>query len=472
MRKNHSISIIKLLRISCVVLMLLMIVVYAIVGDGIYTNLNTISLGELLGILLLFMLYDANVNNNKLLILLSWWLISFFLLRIITLNYTEYSAVLPRCNADVRNVNNTILLLMAGGVVLWAAIHISKSRSRNNYNTSSLSGISLSFNWTTILFFISYFIYFIGKLESPLSGVLSIITNFLLYPTAIVFLYTTYITTVWPQLNKIQRVIALSAMGLFLIEATLTGSRGGIFNLLIILFIAFLAQDYKKIKKRYVLGVVILVPLMFAVFVFTTYMRKLGAWQASTQEKVELIPQVIEIGKDLDTKDLVAPMFDRVGFLDFMIEMNANRAYFSSFINLKEEFKATVDNALSPGFDLFDAPKIGTRIANSYSYGLNTVLSKKLNTKEDHKSDALTMFGESYVIFGIPLCFLFVAVIGTLFKKYWLYAHDSIFEKAVIKKAMCLFFFYSILYSYGFDWFILDVLRYYIAYCLFVSQTS
>ena len=54
--------------------------------------------------------------------------------------------------------------------------------------------------------------------------------------------------------------------------------------------------------------------------------------------------------------DYFTLLTERIGFLDFSLDMIANAASYSTIINLKYYLKSIVDNILTPGFDIYDVP--------------------------------------------------------------------------------------------------------------------
>jgi len=66
--------------------------------------------------------------------------------------------------------------------------------------------------------------------------------------------------------------------------------------------------------------------------------------------------------------DLLLPkIFDRVGFLDFSSEIIANSKHYSNVINMTSYGKSIVDNIFTPGFDVYDQPKISNSLRFVYN---------------------------------------------------------------------------------------------------------
>ena len=92
----------------------------------------------------------------------------------------------------------------------------------------------------------------------------------------------------------------------------------------------------------------------------------------------------------------------RMGYLDFYIEVVSNPAY-KAYVSFTYYFKAILDK-LTPGFDIFNVPFMSRMLYPSYFESSSTVMNSRL----------VTVFGESYLLFGffsfclfLPLLFLF-----------------------------------------------------------------
>lgn len=92
----------------------------------------------------------------------------------------------------------------------------------------------------------------------------------------------------------------------------------------------------------------------------------------------------------------------RIGYFDFYLEIVSNPVY-EQYVNFTHYFKAVVDK-LTPGFDIFQVAFMSRMLYQSYYESTSTVMNSVL----------VTVFGESYLLFGffsfclfLPLLFFF-----------------------------------------------------------------
>lgn len=432
-----------------------------------YVNTNTVVLTLVMSMFLFFILYDSNKNNNPLLLVLVCWSLFYYVIRVITLIYTDYSLVLDRCGATAEDVNNSMLLTIASVIILWIVLRHAQKRVQGNVESLQINYKKHYVKKTLIVYWIAFFINVVAEYNLPMAGLALIIRNFILNINDLLYLVLVYIILIWDELEKKDKKNVLLSLLAFVAFITLNGSRAGFYTIFRMLFFVFLALGYKKIRRIYVFGVGLLFPIMIIFFVYSTYMRQMQLQKSSLSEKVALVSDMRSYASQLEKKAIIGPVADRLGFLDYTSEMVVMRDRFKSFINIESEFKSIVDNALTPGFDLFDAPRISNVILNSYEFGKNVISSKIKNSQEDYHSDELTAFGESYVLFGFPFCLFFIGLSGGVFCRVWIKSETMKNEKGIFLKAMCLYLFDVFLSSYGFDWLALDVVCFYITYMIF-----
>lgn len=439
--------------------------IYGIEGETEYVNLSVVILASILTAITWFMIKDSRKKQNPLLVVLVLWLLLFVVIRVITLNFTDFSVCLARCGATAKELSDTLFLIIISALALW--IGLSQNCKSETFSYSDVRFKPIYVKRAVVFYWIALFFHLVGSMGIPLlSGIAVIIKNFFININNVLFLFLIYVLLVWNRINRRERIICGVTMISFLLILTIGGSRSGIYSVLKMLVFVALTMGYKTIKKKYAYLGIALIPIMLFIFVYSTYMRKTSMRDSTTGEKIELISEAADYSKGLDTRVLFGPVFDRVGFLDYAGEMYVQREKFRSFINIGTEIQSIVDNALSPGFDVFDAPKISNLIANYYEYG-KVVFSKSGNSKLSYHSDELTLIGESIVLFGIPLYLVFLFIVGLAFKRAWQRAYRKTNEERFYIRAMILYLFEVLLSSFGIDWFVLDMVSFILTFYIF-----
>jgi len=114
-----------------------------------------------------------------------------------------------------------------------------------------------------------------------------------------------------------------------------------------------------------------------------------------------------------------------------------------------------MDNVLSPGFDIFDQPKISNALV--FVYGSRGGSPSKATIAEEYRSDQLGLYGELYALFGYASIPLFFGL-GFLLKRTYLRLKGKTPFDVTLKRVIMLTVFGWMVNSYGFDWILLDIL--------------
>jgi hypothetical protein len=161
----------------------------------------------------------------------------------------------------------------------------------------------------------------------------------------------------------------------------------------------------------------------------------------------------LSVGADLDL--LLPPIAGRAGFFDYSSEIIAHRDEYATLLNLSSYAKSVIDNILTPGFDVYDQPKISNALRFIYD-GLGTP-SKELVVDDNYQSDQLGIYGEFYGLFGYA-CLPLLFVVMFAFKRVYVKLKSRNPFNLAMKRAIVLFLFVWTIDSYGVDWTILQVL--------------
>lgn len=440
--------------------------IYFIIGDSLYVNFNSILLGTLLSFQVGVFLLVERKKRDPFVILLCLQMIVYFLFRIVTLLNYSFSNVFLRYPFTVSDLNYALIFIITANFVFYLGLSIRglKSSIFTELHSKNPKKTYLVF----LLIAIAYFFAFYDKVGlSFLEEIMSMIQSLIVNLGTMMFMTIVYLLLFKYRINKFTKQLVVASIIIMVIIQTLTGSRSGILSIVNYLIFALLAiYDFIKVKKRYLVGSILLLPLMIIIFAVSTYLRprlenrgKIGEETFEVVKEFDLVETATE-GSDL----VLMGVFDRIGFLDYCAETITNTDKYAVIFNPVFYFKSIVDNILTPGFTVFDTPRVSNAMSYIYNGRGTPSLSK---VSEAYQSDEFTLYGEFYALFGkwfslIPLFFL-----GVFFKMLYLSLNPNNFYQFYLKRAIILFVFYGTLNSFGLDWILLDVTAIFFTYKLF-----
>ena len=233
-----------------------------------------------------------------------------------------------------------------------------------------------------------------------------------------------------------------------------------------------MAFDMVKVKIRYLILGVLVLPLTAFMFLYATLTRSLGekAGSVSDAKEITSILSAQSDGKDISI--VLAPVFDRIAFFDFTVEMVQNREYLRQYIRPIYYVESVVDNLLTPGFNVFDMPRVSYIVDKCYYIkGKPNIEKYNLNDPSYYHSDCLTWFGEAYLLFGMVLVLPVILLVGIFIRnKYYDELHKSGIT-STWKRIVILYVTYTLLYSYGLDWLFIDIVGLIVNYYIFKAVT-
>ena len=458
---KYKLSIFSLLQLLILFINILVIIIYYEQGQYYFVNYKTILYSIILSIIVFIQLCDAKKNQNYLLFILSLWLLLYVLLRVLSLIYTDYSLILEENYMGAEDVNTGLITVICGSVVMWLALHYFHIRKDDNVKECKVApnvvDRALIFYWAGLV------INILSSTQIPLIGMISnILSMYVFSLMPVFFVFSIIVILNWNYLNRSQKIKSILAFISFAAFLTIGGSRGGVFTLLKLVMYTLFALEVCKIKIKYLLGLILVFPIMLFLFAYSTYMRQTGTnIGGNMKDKLALVEVVYNNTENLFAKDVLAPVFNRIGFLDYSTVYIKKRHFYSAVINFPNEAKSVVDNALSPGFDLFDAAKVSNLISTYTSE--KRIVRKSQLTDDNYESCEFTIFGELAVLFGLPFCLLFLFIFTLMFRSVWVKAKNSRTIYGDFNKAFCLYIFDMFLSSYGLDWIALHLV------CLIIS---
>lgn len=464
---KSSYSIIDLLSVICFLLTFSIPLIYTYGEKSSFFDDTGIVLSLCLCIIVLWILYLAKKNNNQYLVILGWWIEFFVLLRIFTLLYTDYSYIFSmRLNANAADINNALIITIISSVTL--ALGVCFNSKAKLLGSFTVQYDKRCFDRATIIYLLSLAVHIFSTREIPfLSGLSTIIATYFLGLFNVLVFFAIGALLIWRELDTRRKIIVSIVFLSYILLHTLEGNKSGFYLVLKVLLCLSLVLGYEKIKTKFVVIIIAILPLMVTFFTYGSIIRKSGASSLSSSEKVALVESLQS--ENVEIKSVMTPVFERIGFFDFTCEMVTKKDYYSQMINLRTELMSIIDNALSPGFDIFGVPKVANMIQVSYDSSIMTAMSKSASKDMDYQSDELTLFGESYLLFIVPFNFVFIFLIGKFFKYCWISFNKRKRETNLYKQSLCLLLFEGLLSSFGIDWFILTLVCNIITYLIFVK---
>lgn len=425
---------------------------------------TTLGLGLLLCLQTQFALAVERRRRDPFVLLLAFSMVLYFSLRIFTLTKYPVSAVFFRFSFEPADANYALVFMLIANIFLYAGLFAVRMRQPPAIDTTArratTPGQVLALLTMTIAL-----TYVVGSQASlgttPRAiGALAV----LLAPLVVVTMALVYFLLFRHALS---RTFVLMLGGLILIEMvahTLWGSRSAIVGFVqIFLLAAFAVKGEIQFSKRLVLtGTLMLpvvIPLLVASFALSTAARAAKETGANFD-----VASSLSLANDAGEGALASPAAEtligavlaRAGFFDFSAEVIAHRDRYSAVINLPAYGRSVVDNVLTPGFDLFDQPKIANGISFVYrEWGQPS--KRAVAELPGYQSDQIGIYGEFYVLFGyasLPLFFVFAAGLKAIYARV---RSRNPFLFAMMR-VVILAFFVRTIDSFGFDWTVGEVL--------------
>ena len=400
-------------------------------------------------------------HRDPFVILLAITMIFFFSFRLLSLALFPYSDVFERYSYSPSGSDYALAFILIANVALYAGFFLASSRSASGIETGDWRPTSFG-RAVTLLLAVVVFAYSGSNLwrAGAVPRAVGFLLVFLSQYTIILLAFTYYLL----YRKSVGRLASIALISLVVIEAVLhflIGSRSAITGILQNYILATLAiVGSVRFSRRLIGWGMILLPvaaiLLVGSFAISTYIRASRAQSSvfNASDAFRIATGFRDQVTGQPTLDaLLPPLFARAGYFDYSAELIANTDRYKSVINLPAYGKSVVDNLLTPGFDVFDQPKVSNSLRFIYEE-LGTP-SKKL-VSEEYQSDQLGLYGELYTLFkwaSLPV-FFFLA----FFLKRGFIAIKGInpFDLA-IKRIVILYTFGIVVNSYGLDWVVIEV---------------
>lgn len=441
--------------------LVLILIVYSlfVISNNPYIDEITLLLGILLSIQTHLALIYEKAYNNPFVILFTFYTILYYSLRLFTLTIYPESHVFDRFTYDVSDSNFSMIYIIISNIFLYFGFFMIKTKDTITKKISCSLFSSTFMIYLYMLIILTFM--FLLKNTSGLLGFMNLLFS---HQVAIPLLLIYYIVY-HKRVSKTLSIGIVLFVLIIIIYVTLSGSRSGIVSFIEAVIVVLLATKdkiYFSKKKFYLL--ISIVPILITVLYFTyalaTFNRAQGSSKATISKSIEYaISSSDNIVDNNHINKILSHIAGRIGYFDFSSEIIAHNEEYDDVFNLSSYLKSVIDNILTPGFDLFDQPKISNSLVFIYKdYGV----PKKSLVSQMYQSDQLGIHGELYALFGYSSVVIFF-ILSYLFSYMYNNISNTNLYMQNVYKYFLLYLFISVIKSFGIDW----VLLY--SFVLFIS---
>jgi len=420
-------------------------------GQNDYVNVYTACLSLAFAAQTHFFLSVTRKSPDPFLLLLVIHAICFYEFRVATLLWDPWSMVLVRNPLSAADLNDCLIFVIMANMAVFLGLAIRPDNSQETISSRPSANASVRVFVPVFLFFIAIILEPGFKALEGLNGYLGVVLNsevMLLFSIVLLILY-------YGAMSRWQKILILCVVLGFIACRASTGSRSAILLFLFFSFCAWFAvKGHVVFKKKLYAAVAIAVLCSVLLFIPATLMRPGYSSVPYSQRKPVRYQTIL----------------DRIGFLDMSTDMIANSLRYGQVVNFEYYFKSIIDNGLTPGFNIFDAPKAANAI--SYVYREKPGLSLKAVTSL-YQSDMLTLYGEAYILFGPLAGLAWIFALSFLFQAVYrrLDGGDP-FRSAALRAAILVIFYTYFLESLGMDWLVVFIVRGIVPYFILLYVVS
>jgi hypothetical protein len=452
-----------LLKTANLVVAILLVFTFWRMGGNEFIDEESIALAILLCIQTHIALRIERRRRDPFVILLAFDMILFYCFRIVTLTIYPYSLAFGRIQFDSGNSNYALIFIFVANTILYTGLYVAgvgKSPSIDSNGWRATSPVRVILLMLAAIIF-AYFSTSYWN-EDTIPRGLSFLALFLAPGITILMSLSYYLLF----RKTLSRKFALSIISLIVADAvihSLLGSRGAIVVIVQnIIVVSLSVMGCITLRRKYVWLGIALMPaaaaLLVGTFVISTYIRSAN----DTGRTLEL-GRALELAGDPDSalsagtelELILPPIADRAGYFDYSADIIAHRDEYASVLNLSTYGKSIIDNILTPGWDVYDQPKISNALR--FIYQALGRPSKQWVTADNYQSDQIGIYGEFYGLFAYA-CLPLMFVVAFAFKRIYLRLTSWNPFFLAMKRGIVLFAFVWTLDSYGVDWNILQVL--------------
>ena len=374
-----------------------------------------------------------------------------------------------RSQSTSADLNYTLFFIIFSSFALLLGIHLSYKKYYKLGEVASNKTADLYYKPQRMVLILVFILYLLPIFLANYSGILSYFTSIFLNALYLLLAGFVFFIFFKKYPNKKILWVFYALIAIYVISSIISGSRSSLLIIAnMVLFALLSTHGVIYLKLRHLAVLAAIVPIAIVMFLVSTYIRQSSARLLPFEEKIEII-KTFQIS-DIDNyeflfKTVLAPVYDRIGFLDYATELMAQKENYASVINFEYYLMSIFDNVLSPGFNLFDTPKVSNALI--FIYDNKGPPSLKALMAGNYQSNQLTIFGEFYNLFGGWFSILIFMILGYYLQKLILLNSRNKFY-FYLKNAFILNAFYILINSFGLDWFLFNIISLFFTYSVFI----
>ena len=408
---------------------------------------------------ILLLTYEKR-NRDPFIVLLVIINSFFYTGRVLTLLYDPWSVPLDAGSYSPADINHAIIFILLSNSAICAGLCMARGKINDRReNDDEYPGAPC--NVIIILSFTLIAVFFVAYIENIIGRLAGYIGTFVFNVFVILLCSLIYLILNYRRITKPALLFIVTLLVVFVILSTLSGSRAGLFVVAYLTVIGLLSvRSGVILSRRFILMVIALSFCSVVLFTLGTYIRGVVNLERGPISSKELsIFKESSIFEFLALRvatpfELYRPIFDRIGFLDYATVVIRNHEKYSNIINFTYYGKSIIDNVLTPGFTVFDTP----RVSHAMSY---IARDEPVPSLEDilsaYQSDMPTLYGDYYVLFHGYGALAVLFVFSYLFKTIYLSIRTDDTFYFYLYHGLILYVFYLWINSFGIDWFLLDI---------------
>ena len=432
-------------------------------ADHPYMDWLTLVLGLVLCLQTHIALRLERRNPDPFVLVMAYLLTFFYALRIFTLLLSPVQDVFQRYAYGPADSNHALLYILIANTFIYAGFFQVNLRGAVEIETGDYQPRRPRIGVALLVISLLFGLLVQKQLPDAVAPFINLIYNNFFTPNVILMVLAIYVIVFRNRLPSIYIKIVLGSAAILMVLQTLAFSRSGLLTLADNLLIVGLALlPTVRLSRRYVLVGFAVVPFLlitaFTIYSISTTTRQMKGEAGETlAEKVELMQASREaLADDPRTDFFLGQVFSRAGYFDFSAELIASREHYSDVFTLSNYAKSLVDNVLTPGFDVYDQPRISNSLKYAYSNNLDALL-KHRETQGSYHTDHLGLYGEMYNLFGYA-SFLVLYLMARLLKKVFRDGGSSNQRLVALNRVITISLFFQLMNSFGFDWIALNMI--------------
>ena len=444
--------------------------IYIADGPNQYVNLYTLVLLFLLGTQNALMLFYGSIKKEPFILILVAVTTVFYAARVVSLLYNPSSTTFDRSIITPDNINYLLIFIMLSNVSIFLGLNAAKGKIIYEHIIPERQPLSKVLN-VIIILSLAIALPYMDLLPAKIFGRFAGYTLAVFFRLYLILLLTLlYLIINFREIPISCRLVILGLIILFVIFNTLIGSRSSLLTLAVLYMIVFLSLKGRIVlNKKHIALLVLLIPLSIFLYNLATVCRPAfnkitDVFSAQKRFAAKQSRYFRHFSRFVNIAQTCEPAFDRMGFLDYSVDIIKHQEQYSQVINTKYYLMSIVDNCLTPGFNIFGTPRASNVLKYIYNGCPSPTHQDILNA---YHSDMFTLYGEYHILFGKYPALLIFFVCSYLFKRIYLaYRNKNVFL-FFLYRAIVLLVFYKWLNSFGVDWLVFESICIFITISLF-----